>query len=84
MSGRHHDDEEINEEEDDIDLSAMKYLSRADHFKEQKLADFEAEARKIIKAKPKILKSTGEYVPKEIRDELDYPTNLMENDINFG
>lgn len=84
MTGRHHEDDDILEEDDDVDLSAMKYLSRGDHFKEQKLADFEAEARRIIKSQPKKLKSTGEYVPKEIRDELDYPGNLMEHEINFG
>ncbi len=62
MSGLHHD-EENQDEEDEVDLSQMKYLSRSDTFKQQKLADFEAEARSIIKAIPKKPKYTGEYVP---------------------
>ncbi len=76
MVGQHHDDDGDQDEDDEVDLSSMKYLSRQDTFKQQKLADFEAEARSILKSQAKKPKWTGEYVPKELRDELDYPANL--------
>jgi len=61
----------------------MRYIGRDETFQAQKLEMFEMEARKILKQTRHTQRSKQEYVPLELRQELDLPADMEENKINF-
>ena len=63
MEGKHH--EEDDPDESDNDHQDMCYFSREENFRQQRLADFEAQARKNLR-ETRITSIKGEYVQKEI------------------
>lgn len=61
----------------------MKYIGRDETFQAQKLEMFEMEAREILRQTRRIQRPKQEYVPLELRSELDLPADMEENKINF-
>jgi hypothetical protein len=82
LEGKHHEEEE----EDFLDFEQVKqeYLTRGESFANAKLEQFEIEARKMLQQARKIPRPAHEYIPQDLKKELDLPGNLRENSVNFN
>lgn len=84
------------EEDDDIldeidptrknDTNATKYLGRDEDFNvKSKLENFERVIDGILNDKTKPLdKNKGDEIPPELRDELDLPKSLGQNEVDYA
>lgn len=74
MTGKHHEEEV--DDEDEIEETPMKYLSRDESFHQANLENFEMEARKALAATRKVERPPQTYVPQTLMAELDLPGDL--------